>query len=427
MNKCNNIKKFLSVICSLMLFLIGLNICSKLVINKTSQQKYAQFREDTKGYDVLFLGSSHVINAISPLDLFRDYGITSFNFSMHGNYARSSYYLLQEALDILERQNRPLPKVVVLDVLGFVETTADLHNAWDSFPLSQTKVAMVQNIVEGNDKLGMLFPFSLYHNRWNELEKGDFLPSPNQWYGAELRYNVMYPGPEIVRDPTDAEKVLEEKVQYLDNIWKYCERKGIEFVLINIPYSSAPDWQREANGIYEYATARGIPYVNFMNEQTGIDYDIDFYDQGHLNHVGMRIMTSQIGSLLTDIGLPDRRNSADASQWISDYESFIHYRIQRLKEQNQIKPYLMSLNDPDLSCSIQICESSLNDIQIRKLVERLAEKGNSISVTASPIQIHSPDGNPQFYDIYCTVWKKGDLENPIHITGFILEGSYIQQ
>ena len=63
---------------------------------------------------MLFIGSSHVINGVSPLDLFRNYGIASFNLSMHGNYVKSGYYILSQALRILEREKRQLPKVVVL-------------------------------------------------------------------------------------------------------------------------------------------------------------------------------------------------------------------------------------------------------------------------------------------------------------------------
>ena len=127
-------KRVLSFLCAMGLFAGGLCYCSKVLANKQSLQKYGQFFQSDKEFDVLFLGSSHVINGVSPLDLFRNYGITSFNLSMHGNYVKSGYYLLAQALEIMEREKREMPKVVVLDVYADGESVPALHNAWDGFP-----------------------------------------------------------------------------------------------------------------------------------------------------------------------------------------------------------------------------------------------------------------------------------------------------
>ena len=182
-------KKILSVLCVLALTGGGLRISSALMINKASKEQYEQFFKAEQDFDVLFLGSSHVINGISPIDLFREYGITSYNLSMHGNYVASSYYLLKESLAILKKKGRQFPKAVVLDVYGGNEIVFDLHNAWDSFPLSRTKAEMVRNLVSREDQAAMLVPFFLYHNRWNELDNEDFRLYPSRKYGVQPRYD----------------------------------------------------------------------------------------------------------------------------------------------------------------------------------------------------------------------------------------------
>ena len=143
-------KQILSFLCVIGLFVVGLRYCSRVLVNKTSIKKYEQFFHTDKRFDVLFLGSSHVINGVSPLDLFRDYGIASFNLSQHGNYVRSAYYLLAQILEIIESENRDMPKVVVLDVYADGESVPSLHNAWDGFPSSEIKRDMARNLA--NDK-----------------------------------------------------------------------------------------------------------------------------------------------------------------------------------------------------------------------------------------------------------------------------------
>ncbi len=47
--------------------------------NKDSDYKYGDFFDKADQIDVLFIGSSHVINAINPAVLYGEYGITSYN------------------------------------------------------------------------------------------------------------------------------------------------------------------------------------------------------------------------------------------------------------------------------------------------------------------------------------------------------------
>lgn len=405
------VKRILSVLCVLAMIGAGLSYLSRLMVNKASLEQYEQFFETEQDFDVLFLGSSHVINGVSPLDLYREYGITSFNLSMHGNYVASSYYLLKECLELTERKGRQLPKAVVLDIYGGNEIVFDLHNAWDSFPLSATKAEMVRALVPKEDQAAMLVPFFLYHNRWNELKEEDFRLYASRKYGVQPRYEVCYPADEIVTDPEDREEADGEKLAYVDRINGLCESLGIKLFVIHIPYSYHPEWQREANEVCRYVKEQGIACVNYMNQDMGIDFDIDFYDQGHLNASGMRILTKELGRLLWEAGMKDHRGEEGDQVWERENEEFIEYRIRQLKETQDAKAYLMGICDPDLSCQVQIKESVLEDEQIAKLTERLIKAGHEVRVTEEQIED---------YDIYCQVYKKDSLDVPVHTIGFSL-------
>ena len=51
---------------------------SGLVERKSAYQKNGDFMEQSEDLDVLFLGTSHVINGVFPMELWKEYGITSY-------------------------------------------------------------------------------------------------------------------------------------------------------------------------------------------------------------------------------------------------------------------------------------------------------------------------------------------------------------
>lgn len=190
---------------------------------------------------MLFVASSHVMDEVSPLDLFHDCGITSFNLSIDGNYVKSGYYLLKETPETLKREGRHLPKLVVLDVYADNEEIGHLHVARDSFPFGQTKMQMARELtMDATDYTGLVIPFSLYHSRWKELQKNDFLPDINQLYGADLRYDVSYPASEVITDLNDRKEISEDKLSYVDKTKHLRDSYGI--TLDGAQSRQAPTW-----------------------------------------------------------------------------------------------------------------------------------------------------------------------------------------
>ena len=55
-----------------------------LLRRKDSERKYSDFIDNADKVDVIFLGSSHMLNAVSPAQLYEETGITSYNFAKPG-------------------------------------------------------------------------------------------------------------------------------------------------------------------------------------------------------------------------------------------------------------------------------------------------------------------------------------------------------
>ncbi len=101
-----NILKVLAFVCAVSLCVYGASVVLR---DKDSEYKYADFFDRADQIDVLFIGSSHVINAINPAVLYGEYGITSYNMGGHGSIMQSTYWELIEALQYCN------PKAVVVD------------------------------------------------------------------------------------------------------------------------------------------------------------------------------------------------------------------------------------------------------------------------------------------------------------------------
>ena len=403
-SRMKTLKQILSVVCTITLFFYLFSLADHILMRKDSKIKYQQFVEDTQVYDVLFLGSSHVHNGISPLDLFKNYGITSYNFASPGLFISNAYFQLEE---IAELYPEKLPKTIVLDIFTRGNPIlAEVHKAWDFFPLSKSKWNVSRTLYKDN-WIELLLPFSVYHSRWIEAFK-DIDKAVNTRFGAEAQYKVGVPDKEIITDRKDKSDFDTFEMQYLEKIREFCKTREIRLILIQIPYTYRTHKQREANAIYDYANKHGILYVNYINETTPINYLIDSANSGHLNFTGCKIITNEIGKLLQqNPKLHDRRNEPIAERWNKAYQDYINYRINRLKGLKNTKEFLMACNDSDLIVKIEINEKILSDKIKRLLIERLEKiDGNAIKRSTDKVTHTKADKKTQKCDISVVVFRR---------------------
>ncbi len=187
-------KKGPRLLVSTVIFLIilaGAVFAAMLVTErKSSYEKNASFFQEAKAdhLDVLFIGSSHVINGINPLVLYENYGITSYNLGGHGSLLQESYWQLLRALQYCK------PDYVVVDAYMleknyqyldkcYEDTPEDerktsieqLHLNMDVWPLNKVKADAVEDLIQDKDlKREFLYDFIVYHNRWEYMTEDDF-------------------------------------------------------------------------------------------------------------------------------------------------------------------------------------------------------------------------------------------------------------
>ena len=202
-------KRILACLVTACLLLGCISFLSGVLMRKSGAYNYYGFFSQEEEFDVLFFGSSHVVNGVMPMELWRDWGIVSFNMANTGCMIPTSYWMLELAL------RYKTPSVAVIDCMGlesnfktFPERFEQVSVTLDAFPLSRTKIRAAMDLLddpymdeaiangeteamEGRDPLSLLWPFSIYHRRWKELKASDFVPSYNREKGGRMMAGRM--------------------------------------------------------------------------------------------------------------------------------------------------------------------------------------------------------------------------------------------
>ena len=334
---------------------------TELVERKNSRQKYEQFKTQQADFDVLFMGTSHVINGVYPMELWEDYGMVSYNFGGHANTLAVTEWTLENAL------RYTTPRLVVIDGLRLSITTRiydnveNAHVSFDAFPLNATKVKAALDLTEDKmQRAELIWDFSIYHDRWSQIVMNDFVPGATPEKGAESRIAVAE---NAVFTPIDRSRVLTDDtvgVAYLRKAIELCQQRGIDVLLTYLPFPASEGEQMEANRIYEIAAEYGVDYINFLDMDL-VDFTVDSYDPvSHLNPSGARKVTDYLGKYIREhYDVPDRRQDPAYAGWYEDYEAYTKFKLDNLGAQTDLKNYLMLLQDKHLSACVYLAENEL--------------------------------------------------------------------
>lgn len=281
--------------------------------------------------DVLFLGSSHIEYGISPMQIYEDTGIITYNMGTAKQQVPNSYYLLKR---VLKKQS---PKVVVMDMSpAFLKNTDNA--AWryllDSMKLDFNKLDMLFNgyrkAKNSDGFFAGLFPIIKYHSRWDDLTKEDFLPAKEGFYYSAGQYVRALNQPtdvtleqvdqdaKTVQDKEYTTKINQKNVEYYEKIRDLCNENGAELLLVKMPVRALPSeyhsaWTKDRyEASKELAKELGVSYYDFQYDtDLGIDYQHETVDEGHhLNMFGAKKATNAMESyLLTHYDLEKRTSS----------------------------------------------------------------------------------------------------------------------
>lgn len=373
----SNFKRVISVIAVVAITLFMISRISFILEGKTTYENYAAFMSDSEDYDVWLLGSSHVRYGFFPMELWNDYGITSYNISSDSNTLAVSYWVFKQAL----KQSKP--KVLVLDIYDcspndIVYSWEFTHDATGIFPISLDKIKMVSDLSrnpEWTNHYGeltgtrpeLVFKLAAFHDRWQKITSTDFWTYEDFVNKSKARKGIKI-NPLIVPSKKEKNKIGNSArydsiaKEYLERIIDLCNKNEVKLVLINTGFNGNEEMELFADSIPDIAKENNIDYIDYTDLDL-IDYTCDFHTIGentHVNVSGAIKLTRYLGQyLLSHNMIKDHRDDPGYEKWNEDYQDYKDFMIQEMKATEYFEEYIEMLYGTQYDVIITVKDNSI--------------------------------------------------------------------
>ncbi|HJC58149.1 MAG TPA: hypothetical protein H9700_12440 [Candidatus Eisenbergiella intestinipullorum] len=402
-------KRLLTLLGILIFFLSIVGIGKIMKANYDGNQSMEGFYAlDKNTVDVMCYGSSHVYAGISPVVLWEEYGISSYDLAGTYQPLWNTYYNMKETLKYQK------PEVMIVDLYGitsqneYSETTNFIKNV-SSMRMSWNKIQNICASVPPEKFLTYFFEYPLIHDSYTEISQGNYEEEVNN-IGGDC-FKGFRPSFEVTRfDQLEDIKKVKEKTdpgeknrEYLQKMEELAEENGIELVFLVVPYAGInAEHQAWYNWVKDWAEERKIAFLdgNCMLEDMQFDINTGFAEESHLNYTGAECFTHYLGEYLAEhYSLKDRRKEGGYQSWqkYSDcWERYIWGRS--ISEIGDLKEYVdMISTGTDYILAISMdgeYESLGQDLeQLKKLglTSEDLKRGGCYAIKNNRVLYQSPD------------------------------------
>lgn len=361
-------KKIVSTLGFILTFTILFVFVRTELYRRTFINEYSSVIDEDSHFNVFFFGSSHMVNGISPIVLWKNYNITSYNFGKPGQEIPTSYFSMRMAVE----QSRP--DLVILDVYKVCnDHTDDIRDFFgpqeDAIPfsyyapLSFQKIRLVASETPRSDYFYNLIPLSNYHYNWKYISEEDFWNVPSNYTMGYIQRELYTPTSfgDVKWNSMPRSTLKTLSSEYLNSFIRYCKDNNIDLLLVVLPYYAQPEHQAYLNTCRELAEAYDVPFYN-MNDPQFIDFRTDFVDEyaGHLNALGAYKTSMILGQFLSANYMfeSDTINPED-DLWSTAYKEYSDHQKISLKESTTLSNYLMHLCCIDASVEVTVYNSCI--------------------------------------------------------------------
>lgn len=327
--------------------------------------------------DVLVMGTSQAMNAVNPLLLYSQYGISAYNAGIEQQPIASTYLLLHE---LLKTQK---PKVLLLEAHALSYNPKDVYyrKTFDIIPDMTEKKKILEALPEDfleDSMLSYYIPILKYHSRYKEIDKTDFFAfAKDDYYDFYLgfRPNHGVYKPKTPMEPLNLEDNDNECAEldsialiYFQKILDLCRENAIDVILFK---TSKPGYTIQLhNALQKLSTEHQVPFIDFnvkrIMKKSHLNYAADQKD-GHVNSLGATKITELLGLVLHhNYTLPDRRGDL---RYAHLEEELLRYENQKYDEKfyyaANLKEYLNSLLDKevkDYTVIISVRDEAFNSL-----------------------------------------------------------------
>ena len=272
-------------------------------IVEVRQKLSALSKEKKESIDVMFVGDSEVYRSFSPLQLWKELGMTSYDLS-------ESALRLCDCSDLLEEtyySQTPLLAVLEADAIF-----SDANPHKDAY-------ALPTNLIED------IFPIFHYHIFYKAylpdfiVKKDVMLRTENMLKGyVQTDMAVPYEGEADYMGIETKARIQSDSLKYLTKIHEFCRDNNIELLITAVPCPKL--WNiGKHRAMSEWADENGVDFLdmNLLLDEIGIDWQMDTMDGGnHVSFEGSKKVTAFMGNYLkTHYSLEDHRGDSYYENW----------------------------------------------------------------------------------------------------------------
>ncbi len=285
---------------------------------------WKNFYSENKGRDdVIFYGASMVYADVNPAVIWSSQGIASYDLASSGQPMWDTYFCMVESL----KTQRPQLLAVECSDMKYTEEYTENRTVESLFGMkpSLNKYRAIKASVKPEDFVDHLLGFPVWHSRFEEINKEDFMFDGDPAMGRNFKgyrafFNVT-PFEELndVRDVTAVAPPTPRRDLFLKNIIQLSRDEGLPLLLFLSPTNHEyPEEKAVFNYAAQVAGENDIPFVDFSDYMSdmGIDPQCDFADDLHLSATGAVKFSSFLAEYLKDhYDIPDRRGDSAYASW----------------------------------------------------------------------------------------------------------------
>ena len=175
------------------------------------------------------------------------------------------------------------------------------------------------------------FPYIQSHSKYTQLDKRDFfenqggIPFYKNWHGfSNVTETTPWEIPDVNND-TKKIPLSAKNEKYFIKILELAHNENIPIIVTIAPYAKgmSQEHQMKYNTVKEIAEEYGVSFINFnsleMYQEIGLNFETDFNDGEHLNHMGnVKVSSYMADYILAMVKLPDRRSDPRYISWELD-------------------------------------------------------------------------------------------------------------
>ena len=268
-----------------------------------NKAKYDLLDEKNDTVDTLFIGDSLIYSSLIPVQIWNEYGFTSFDCAIPSQAIDNSLDYLKIGV---EAQH---PKVVMLETDVLFRTLKNPNR-------TKNEIEALKNHA----------PILIFHDNWKQFGSDGFI---NIYKGHKVNVkSVPVDKLKIVDKSKRYVKIRDDILAYFDEFVKVCNDNNIKLVLIDVPNQKS--WnQTRHNTSEKLAQDYKLDFIDLNLEDLGIDWNVDTKDGGeHMNFNGARKVSSYMGKYLSQLNiLEDHRNDSKYNDWNKAYEMFLEKSV----------------------------------------------------------------------------------------------------